>query len=418
MATFKLRKFSQPDALKIIAPELLAAFLKPFENYLEKRGLVLRRDGTLDYDRLVSILVNPDEDIPEIMVDALYFVHEMSDESVMDDLLALAKTRGVALSFNQEPTPADVAIALWQAAPRLLEEKHAEACVLRPRSFEYYAGSTGAAREFPQCDEDQLTAIERRLEEWFVSKMRGKGTKVFIFRQDDKALLLIRHGMTMRREGSLRNGVRGLAYYRPEVHDVVVYDMTVDLLGIRAGTKGEHALYRSVLSEALFGSPSYFAERSDHSLVPLIRSGPEALACEDIPGMNMAKLVEVRRFIGGETKERVVHQSTDLFRTFGEDWHRRLSFGELTGATFEVSLGDATSPRRRRVSLIFPNLAKYDRDDDDARTIELWLRRRGFMAAPKGKDDDHDTVLGTPVDHVVENAVESDGSPELAGASG
>ena len=121
----------------------------------------------------------------------------------------------------------------------------------------------------------------------------------------------------MWREGSIKKGERGVAYYRPEVHDVLVYDTAMDLLGLKAGTKGEKTLYREVLGGMLFGNSNYFAERFELSLDPLRERGPEVLACEDVPGMNSATLVEIRRFLGGEAKERQINQATDLFKASG-----------------------------------------------------------------------------------------------------
>ena len=131
MPSFKLKKFSHADwRLKEIAPDLLDKVLAAFPRHLSARGLGLAPATPLDYERLVSILANPDEDIPQAMVDALFFVHEMSDPEAMEGLLEMAGKRGVLLDLSEDPTPADVAIAVWLAAPRLLEEKHAEACVL------------------------------------------------------------------------------------------------------------------------------------------------------------------------------------------------------------------------------------------------------------------------------------------------
>ena len=41
MAAFSLRKFSEPDRLKTIKPSRLIAFLKPYSDYLERRGFKL-----------------------------------------------------------------------------------------------------------------------------------------------------------------------------------------------------------------------------------------------------------------------------------------------------------------------------------------------------------------------------------------
>lgn len=383
MATFKLRKFSHPDALRAISPARLVKFLRPYEGYFTARAVALPEDGDLDYEQLVGVLMNPDEDVPARMVEALYFVHEMADDNVLEGLLSAARTRHLELDLDDEPTAADVAVAVWLAAPDLLQEMHAESYVARPKSFEYYSGATRRRRSFPQYNKEKLAEIAARLDLWFVEHKRGDGTKVFVFPHGEKVFVLVRHGATMWREGSIKKGERGVAYYRPEVHDVLVYDTAMDLLGLKAGTKGEKTLYREVLGGMLFGDSNYFAERFELSLDPLRERGPEVLACEDVPGMNSATLVEIRRFLGGEAKERQINQATDLFKASGDRWQQRLGFGKLVGATFEVTLGDGHAERTRKVTISPPNFAKYDRDDDDAEIIEKWLRRRELMPEPR-----------------------------------
>jgi hypothetical protein len=387
MATFRLRKFSHPDALRAIAPARLTTFLRQYMEYFRGRGVALPEDGALDYEQLVSVLMNPDDDVPAQMVDALYFVHEMADNDAMEQLLSAARTRGLDLDLGDEPTAADVAVTVWLAAPDLLQELHAESYVMRPKSFEYYSGATRRKRRFPDYRKEILADVAARLDIWFVEQKRGDGSKVFIFPHGDKVHVLIRHGATMRREGSIKNGVHGVAYFRPEVHDVLVYDTAMDLLGLKAGTKGEKVLYRQVFGGMLFGDANYFSQPFKLSLDPLRERGPEVLACEDIPGMTAATLVEIRRFLGGAAKERQINQATDLFKAFGDRWQQRLGFGKLVGATFDVTLGEGPTERTRKVTVNPPNYAKYDRDDDDADIIEMWLRRRELMPEPQVEDD-------------------------------
>ena len=54
MATFNLRKFSEPDRLKTIKPSRLIEFLKPYNDYLDRRGFAFpaRPDAEIDYERL------------------------------------------------------------------------------------------------------------------------------------------------------------------------------------------------------------------------------------------------------------------------------------------------------------------------------------------------------------------------------
>ena len=105
-----------------------------------------------------------------------------------------------------------------------------------------------------------------------------------------------------------------------------------------------------------------------------------------------------------------------MFKAFGDQWQRRLGFGNLVGATFEVSLGDGKAERTRKVTVSPPNVAKYDRDDDDADIIEMWLRRREFMPQPDEEDDDAPSVE-SPMASAGRTTEESDRTPGMVPAS-
>jgi hypothetical protein len=166
MATFNLRKFSEPDRLKTIKPSRLIEFFKPYVNYLSNRGFTLpaKPEEEIDYECLANILIHPDDNVPREMVDALYFVHEMADAEQMDELLATAEKHQLALEPDQESSPADIAIQIWLVAPDLLQEKHAEAAAIRQRNFAYFAGRSGKPRSFPEVRPDALPALERSLD--------------------------------------------------------------------------------------------------------------------------------------------------------------------------------------------------------------------------------------------------------------
>lgn len=415
MATFRLPRFSEPDALKGIDPSRLRALLLPYSAYFQARGIELPQDGELDYEALVDVLMTPDDSVPTGMVDALYLVHALATADGMDRLLKTARSKKITLDLNDKPTPADVAVAVWLASPVVLEEQHAETIALRPKSFDYYSGAVRRRRPFPHWDAAKEREIAAALNVWFVEHQRGDTTKVFVFEHTDKVLIVVRHGATMRREGSLTNGKRSTEYFRPEIHDVLVYDKGMDLIGLRAGTKSEKTLYREVFGALLFGDRDYFATRFEMNLEPLREKGPAILACDTIPGMSEVVLVETIHMFGGPTKHRQINRATDLFKAYGANWSQRLGFGRLIGATFEVTLGSGKFKRKRRVTISPPNYAKFDRDED-ADTIEAWLKLHGIM--PTAEGDDVVTATAPSLASAGGPARPADGTTGLAASPG
>ena len=56
----------------------------------------------IDYSRLASILMNPDDKTPDDLVNALYFVHEMATLEGMNQLLQAAREKGLVLKYDSE----------------------------------------------------------------------------------------------------------------------------------------------------------------------------------------------------------------------------------------------------------------------------------------------------------------------------
>jgi hypothetical protein len=363
----------------------------PYSDYLERRGFKLPHTSSdeIDYDVLAHILMHPDDSVPRQMVDALYFVHEMADDEQMDELLSSARQQRLPLDADQESSPADVAIQIWLAAPDLLQEKHAEAKAIRQKNFAYFAGRHGGPRSFPKADPGVLRSLERSLDGWFKEHRRGEGSRVFIFDHGRKVWILIRHGMPFKREGSVKEGKSSVEYYRPEVHDVLIYDTEMDDLGVHTGTKGERDLYLRQIGEHLFGNPDYFPQADKFALNPLIEHGRAALRCDDVPGLESVSFTEFHRYWGGGFKEIEIRKATEIFGAL-DDRHHLLAGGRMITAIFKMKF--AGSKRLRSATIRPPNIAKYDRDSD-SELIEAWLQLRGFIKPPAKEQDEEAAAL-------------------------
>ena len=384
MPTFNPRFFSEPDRLKTIKPERLIAFLATFSTYLSGRGFHFPDESSadLDYQRLAAILMHPDDQVPRAMVDSLYYVHEMSDEDAFDHLVALAKEHGVAL--DPEVSAGDVAIELWLKAPEVLQGAHAEASASRQKSFTYFSGITGKARSFPHLPAKGIRALEADLDIWFDSHKRGTGCRVFVFDRGAKVWIAIRHGQTFRREGSIRNGESSVEYYRPEKHDVLIYDTESDSIGVHAATKGETNLYLDRIGRHFFGDPDYFPSAARFTLAPLFGDGEAALYCDDVPGLERVRLVEYHRVREGLFSERETHKASDVFEALKTRDRPFETDGRLVKGVFAFSFPGVKKPRT--VTIRPSNIAIYERDAD-SELVECWLRKRGFILS--GADDVH-----------------------------
>ena len=379
MATYNLRRFANAASLKAIAPQHLLEFLEPYRPYFENRDLTLptspASDG-LDYERLVYVLMSPGTDTPEALLDALFFVNEMSADECMDILLEEAETKGLSLDGKLDPTAADVAVQVFLQDRQLLERKHAEQYLTRARVFEYFQTQARPVPAFKQPSWVTLVALELDLDNWFEKKKRGRGSRVFVYPKGDSIWFLVRHGDPFRREGSLDGDQMSSVFYRPEKHDVLVYESAVGELRMNACNKGEKEIYRVEFGRNVFGNKDFFPGTGKYTLEPLRRDGAVSIVCTDVDGMDWVRLREVQFLRGGAEREIEIRKANDLFAALEGRGQSIPARAPILRASFHVKFTDAKSPRI--VTIRPSNIAQYTRDSD-ADVVEDWLQKRGFI---------------------------------------
>jgi hypothetical protein len=354
---------------------------------LALRGLKLPTKAaaeSIDYQKLASILMTPDTDTPPELIDALYYVHEMSTDEGMDALLNAAAEHSLALSWSEDQSPADVAVQMWVLDPEVVQEKHAEQFIVRTRSFECFHCSSATPPKIKKPTDRVRRSLERDLDEWFQERRRGRGVRVFPFPKDDGVWFLIRHGSPYRREESIENGKPSSVHYRPVKYDVLVYDVQVGEIRIHSSTPSEKSLYRGVFGKRLFGDPACFPDTAKYDLAPLRRDGKDSLLCGDVPGMDWARLREIHFYWGGAHGEIECRKAGDLFAVYEARGRKLPESPRIIRASFEVKFKDSRQPRV--VTIKAPNIALYTRDSDSA-LIEDWLSRRGFIRAQEHAAD-------------------------------
>ena len=392
MAAFTIRTFTQPDRLKTIASKRLLALLEPWREFLQAKGFEFDKESEAppNHEKLTSILIEGSAETPTEMVDALYYIHETASDEDVEALLDMARKRDVEIEHDARTTVCDIAVQVWLANPELLRERHAESYTLRQQNFDYFSGEKGAKGLFPTVSEATFQLIQEGLDNWFEKYRRGRGCRVFVFNRGRKVWILVRHGASMRREASHNDdGTSSTEFYRPQKHDVIIYDNVHDEIGVHCDTKGERILYLKCFGKHLFGNEDYFPCDPKFSLQPLVDSGVHALNCEDIHGIELIRLVEYRKFWGGSQKASETYRANDVFAALAERGREFLAGGKLTAAVFKVKFID--SEKERTVRLRPPCSARYERNED-SEVIEHWLSQRGFILDRENEIDDDPTV--------------------------
>lgn len=407
MATLTFRTLGKPELLRCIEPNCLIAFLKPHQAFLTDRGITLPEkviskadaEKHIDYEALTRVFLSPDDPLPKApvpLIEAACIIDEMATASAMDALVDGAEQEKIDLGEGKDESPVDVAIRAWLADSEFVRRKHAEQYLERPRSFEYFPRAARTKKAPLAAEGALLRTIEKELDDWFDSHRRGRGSRVFVFARPASTWFLIRHGLPLRREGSLDNGKSSSVVYRPERFDVVVYDHILDELRINAETKGEKTLYRDVLGKRLLADSAYFGTAAKYTLDPIVVKGRGCLACEDVLGIEWVKLIEVQFPWGGQHREVEIRKATDIFGAY-EDRNRSMpSHSRILKARFEVKFKDFKKTRKVSVSAHKTQFVR----DEDTELVEKWLSTRGFSAcnesAVEGADEEVSEVLGDP----------------------
>lgn len=392
MATFNLRHFSSPYVLRAIEPGRLVRFLNPHRQFFANRGyeMPIAEAGAtidIDYQRLVDIFMSPSESSPRELLDALFLVDEMSTPEGMEALIYAAEREGIALEDGQEHSPADIAIQVWLANSDILERKHAEQFLFKPKSFEYYQTDREDAPEFIGLPQNVRLRLERELDDWFETKKRGRGSRVFAYPEEHEVRFLVRHGEPFKREESLTEADVSSVCYRPLKYDVIVYDRRLGELRINARLVGEKKLYRQLFGKHLFGDENCFPGTAKYTLEPLREDGADSLACWDIEGIESITLVEVDFLWGGAFGEIEIRKATDVFAALEARSRRLPENARIIKAVFKVKFTDSNTPRS--VKIRPSNIAEYTRDSDAA-LVEQWLTLRGFVV--RQETPEHEAV--------------------------
>ena len=385
------RRFSDPDTLSRIRPESLLAWLHPARDYLERCGVILpvgSHGPAVDYARLAGVFMEPTADMPAELVESLHVIHEMAEPAGMDAILEATAASGLTLAVGSDPAPADVAVQAWLLDRALVERLHVSLELTRPRSFQYFAAEADPLPAFVLPQAEQVTALEARLNDWYDARKRGRGARVLVFPQHGECWFLVRHGMPCRREGTMQDGQPGSVFYRPQKHDVLVYDPARGELRLNCCGKGERAEFLKAFGVHLFGNERFFPGTAKYTLAPLVADGRNCLACLDVPGIERVVLKEVEFFFPVKPRERVTRKSDDIFALLENgrvEWPK--APGAITRATFEVKFTEAR--KARRVTILPSNKALYGRDDDSL-LVERWLAARKFIV----EETDHEDATG------------------------
>ncbi len=387
MATLNLQRFTRVETLRAINQELFVEFLLPYNNFFLYRGVSLepqKDSGELDYKGLVNVFMHPDANTPDGLAEALYFINEMATADGMDQLMEEAEKGEIHIDYHPDSTPEDIAIQVWLKDREIVERKHAEQFLTRPKSFEYFQ-SEAEPTPIGKITREKLQGLEKDLDDWFEKKKQGRTSKVFSYPKDEETWFLVRHGEPYKREGGIKDGESTSVFYRPETFDVVVYNETMGEVRINAGSIGIKRLYRQMFGKYFFGDEDFFPGTGKYTLDSLKSDGEAALVCSDVKGLEWVLLKELHFYWGGQFREVEIRKADDLLAALSWNGRKIKENSRLIRAKFQVKFENAKNPRT--LTIRPPNIANFTRDGDSV-IGEIWLAKRGFVLNVPAEDQE------------------------------
>ncbi len=379
MPIYNPKQLGEPEVIREINPTVLCDFLKPFEGYLRTRGFVIPKDCSIDnaaIEKLVDVLINPSMKTPQGLLNAVYYVEEMSTPLAADLLLARAQQAGMPFNEDGKHSLADIVMQVWLFDSKMVEVQHAWQTWKTPRRMECFqpVQSTGIAPI--TITEDRLRLAIKDAGDWFAEHNRGR--KVFMTPRivNDEIQISIRRGDPFRRQPTIDDDGIDTITFREARKDSMIYDLSEEVLMLNSSLKSAYPVYSRIFGKLLFDDPGYFGIFSRYTLAPLSELGEDALSPGEIDAIEEIVLLNYRVLLGGPFNRYIIHGADDFFADLKWRGGTFQAEGPLDRATFRIKYRHVKA--RRTLSLYTGNSSAYTRDEN-ARHVEQWLQLRRFV---------------------------------------
>jgi hypothetical protein len=210
------------------------------------------------------------ERLPSDFVDAVHRIHDLSDPTGYDQLLS-AYGGPLFLADGAAYTAAGFAAHAYLHRPDVFARAHGRRFIEALRRFQEFPGRLLIE---PRWTPEAIGRVQGRLSAFFDERGRSSLCRIRPWNETGSRHFMISHGRHARTDDAVRE-VDGRASevtlsWRPQQHDLVVYDMRTGRLRISAPDAHITREYVRVFGELLYGDPEWFAHGTVVSLVPLV----------------------------------------------------------------------------------------------------------------------------------------------------
>lgn len=368
-----------------------------FPSHALRRLVLAHRDACMDHGLDAAAVENANDTVvlrwleerggllPADLADDLERIDELTNERGASTLVAVVREAGVELrSLGLDPVEVAVSAFLDQRA--LFEKAHGRRAVETLRSSTEFRGRRPTPAK--PVDLSVLQALEVRLGVHFDARGRSAHCRIAMGRDGERMVFSVAHGALVRADEALDDAVSASSSeaaspvylaernvrYRPQRHDVVIFDGRDGSLRVRASDAPTLHAYRRGFGELLHGDAEWFGNGPVVSLQPLVDRG--ATVEMAAPGLREVRVVGLSvRFEVGQTGT-VTLESEELWPFLQERMNSPLAEGELLKATFRV--WRVGNPRSATAWIASPSRVEYGCVGE--KFFRPWLEARGFLA--------------------------------------
>lgn len=367
MASFKIKRFGNPDFLRKIRAENLRALLRRFGEFFDRIEFIIPEGdfSADDLEKLSGCVVAPPSYTPGPLLDAIEMLEMLTSGNGWTELQMIAPDLVRTLTATND-SPADVAVKVWLLDPRAIERIYTKFSIDSGRSMVCYRAP--AKTPITQATKAICKSIAENLSLHFATLFSTPASQVMSFDEDGGQAFLIRHGDMIKRLGVINDdGEPDTKALRPLKHDVAFLIPGSWELQVSGRSESIRELYRAVFSRHIFGDSSTLKLANRFTLEPL-RTGRNCLAVGEIAAIEAVALRELhlrRRRSSSQT----IHRADDVFAEIEAHGHGYLGDYELTRARFSIRV----KGRRKSLSLSIAPDEDTLRGDIHDPLATLWL---------------------------------------------
>ena len=389
MPKLTFRHYANLKAIRVIDKKYFNRLLSSHKTYCASRGLdvdTLANDDASN-EALFSFFSTPDPQMPANLLEALHKVDDLADTTGHDLLIGEAALSGIDMTPGRSDVdPRELAIIAYLDYRSLFVASHDRVLYAKVKNFREFAGKKNRRLALPP--RNKLEELEKKLAPWFGRMKRSKYCDIRAYQDGDEINFIVAHGRPYRRDNTVEPSLSpSLVSYRPEKHDVIIYDNKTYRLKVNAQTPPEQKLYPEMFGDVFFGSPAYFGGDPIYTLIPLQMKGIGALDASAVSGIDSVTLAEVWLDTRDDLGTILMCRSDDAARSIDEHGTMDLTDGKLFYAKMFVKFSGGG--RARKLEIKVPNQLIYDRRKG-WELVSEFLELQRFAKKPAESEDEYD----------------------------